>query len=541
MALELPRGSKTLCAGFLAGTAFGKRAKAKVCGTCKGARSDTGVEDGKDVLPRFWNRTPGAKEAALARLQDFAAAKRGRCLSDKYVNNRVKLRWQCAHGHTWHATPHSLLHNNSWCPVCAVNRRSISLSRLQAHAAARGGQCLSIECRNSRARVRWRCKEGHVWEAPAKEALYQDQWCPACFRRKRKCMKRSLEDLQRHAASRGGQCLATEYTGVRSKVHWQCENGHMWRATASNVLYCNTWCPICAGRAPVGLTRLQEHAAKLGGRCLATEYVNNKSKVEWRCKLGHIWWSTADVVVNQGKWCPHCRKVGLPRLRAHAASLGGKCLAKSYKNNRTRVLWECREGHRWKATALSVLNHNSWCPKCAASTWRTEAEIRNILETIFHPAEFVSQNPSFLNGLQLDGYCKELSLAFEYQGEQHYDADNYFHFGERSSFLAQQERDARKAKLCEAEGVRLVLVPYFANDKRTFVVTALLRWFSICEISPAFLAAYSTSGEKGSVKLAQHSKRNLPTPKRLLFRRLPWKKPMSCCVRLGSTLLLGLG
>ena len=305
-------------------------------------------------------------------------------------------------------------------------------------------------------------------------------------------MRRSLEDLQRHAASHRGRCLATEYTGMRSRVRWRCEHGHTWRAAPDSILNRNSWCPVCAGQAPVGLTRLQEHAAKLGAQCLATEYVNNSSKVEWRCKFGHIWWSTPDMVLNQGTWCPDCskkRKVGLPRLRAHATSLGGKCLAKSYKNCHTKILWECCEGHRWKATADNVLNQNSWCPTCAASTWRTEAEIRGILETIFHPGEFASCYPSFLDGLQLDGYCKQLSLAFEYQGEQHYDAENYFHLGEFSSFLAQQERDARKAKLCKAEGVRLVLVPYFANDKRTFVVTALLQWFSICEISPRLLAA----------------------------------------------------
>ena len=106
-----------------------------------------------------------------------------------------------------------------------------------------------------------------------------------------------------------------------------------------------------------------------------------------------------------------------------------------------------------------------------------------------NPAKFLSSRPKFLGGLELDGYCEEMSLAFEYQGEQHYDPDNYFHFGSPSSFRMQQDRDARKRELCEDFGVRLVVVPFFAKDKRTFVITSLLQWFSIGEILPKTMAA----------------------------------------------------
>ena len=204
---------------------------------------------------------------------------------------------------------------------------------------------------------------------------------------------------------------------------------------------------------------------------------------------------TPHHVLNHGQWCPHCRRIGLPRLQAHAASLGGRCLSKSYKNCFTKLLWECREGHRWKARAKDVLNGKTWCPTCATSIWRTEAEIRDILETIFCPSKFAPCYPKFLEGLQLDGYCGELSLAFEYQGEQHYDPQNYFHFGDISSFEAQQERDIRKQELCQAAGVRLVLVPFFVNDKQAFVVTALLQWFCIEEIVPMMLPIHNTCRE----------------------------------------------
>ena len=440
-----------------------------------------------------------AKSERLQRLKDHASTKGGACLAKSYSNNRTKVLWECRHGHTWHATPQNVLNGKRWCPECARNRQRGSLERLQEHAKSRGGKCVSTEYKTNRSKYRWQCKFGHCWEAAAYSVLNHGTWWPACARKGGSREKRSLVDLRAHASSRGGCCLATEYSGVMRKVLWKCENGHTWRATPSSVKHHNTWCPVCAQRAPVRLERLRRHAEQLGGQCLATEYFNNRSKLMWRCKHGHVWQATVNGVLHKGTWCPHCRKIGLETLRAHAASLGGKCLAMSYKNSHTKLLWECRKGHRWKATAHSLLHGKSWCPECATSTWRTEAEVRSIFESIFYPATFATCYPTFLGGLQLDGYCPELSLAFEYQGEQHYDPDNYFHFGDRSSFEAQQERDARKLKLCRAQGVHLVLVPCFVNDKRTFVLTCLLHRFSIAAITRKALANQDYS--EGSCQL----------------------------------------
>eukprot|EP00439_Symbiodinium_sp_Y106_P037894 s2725_g4.t1 len=421
----------------------------------------------------------------LDRLNGHAAALGGECLAIEYKNTKTKVPWQCQHGHTWDTTPHSVLIKRSWCPECAMNKRRIPLQRLQDCARARGGRCLSTSKYNrSKGKVPWQCELGHRWKATPDRVLNGRTWCPTCSRKGRTHKKRSLKDLQEHAASLGGRCLSTAYEGMKALVVWQCHEGHTWTATPGNVVNRKTWCPVCAGNASLDLRRLQEHAARRRGKCLATEYANNMSKVAWQCKHGHTWDATPQNVLNNGTWCPHCRKIGLARIRTHAASLGGQCLAKSYKNSSEKLLWECKDGHRWEASAHSVLHGKSWCPQCAASTWRTEAEIRSILETVFHPASFPTCYPPFLERLQLDGYCLDLGLAFEYQGEQHYDPENYFHFGEPSSFRAQRERDARKVDLCTEAGVRLLIVPCFVNDKRTFVLTALLQWFSWAQITP---------------------------------------------------------
>ena len=123
------------------------------------------------------------------------------------------------------------------------------------------------------------------------------------------------------------------------------------------------------------LQRLHNHAGSMGGECLANKYDNSKTKVLWRCKHGHQWLASPYAVLKEsGSWCPDCatdgQKLGLSRLQAHARSLGGQCIAASYDNSKTKVSWQCKFGHEWKATPASVLHHRTWCPQCARESRR---------------------------------------------------------------------------------------------------------------------------------------------------------------------------
>lgn len=70
---------------------------------------------------------------------------------------------------------------------------------------------------------------------------------------------------------------------------------------------------------------------------------------------------------------------------------------------------------------------------------------------------------------QLDVYIPELRLAFEYQGAQHYEQLPVY--GELDDRVA---RDVDKAKMCQAQGVTLIAVPYWWNKKRPALLAAIL-------------------------------------------------------------------
>ncbi len=95
-----------------------------------------------------------------------------------------------------------------------------------------------------------------------------------------------------------------------------------------------------------------------------------------------------------------------------------------------------------------------------------ETECRRVLQKIFQ-RPFLKARPDFLNNpvtgnqfnLELDCYDHSLKLAVEYNGQQHYQYNKFFHRN-REHFLNQKYRDDMKRRICKEMGITLIEVPY---------------------------------------------------------------------------------
>lgn len=172
--------------------------------------------------------------------------------------------------------------------------------------------------------------------------------------------------MHAHAKKKGGKCLSTEYKNNKQPLEWECGEGHTWPATAHNVLDNDSWCPDCSGTRKLTIADMHAHAKKKGGKCLSTEYKNNKQHLEWECAEGHTWTSTAFTVRTKGCWCPHCdgKHQTIEDMQKVAAGYGGGCLSEKYVNYRTPLEWECGQKHTWSAPPDAVKNRGLWCREC---------------------------------------------------------------------------------------------------------------------------------------------------------------------------------
>lgn len=347
-------------------------------------------------------------------------------------------------------------------------KRKYTIEDMREKASLRGGECLSDEYLNTHTKLQWKCGKGHIFYATPSKIL-KGRWCRTCGNKKAAVNRRvSMEEISSIASSHQGKCL-TETYDPKKKLTWQCQFGHKWEASIHNVKK-GSWCPICAkgkgGRKRLNLDDMRRFAANQGGVCLSEEYINSDNKLKWRCKNGHEW-EALPLSVKKGHWCPLCsgnKVLNLEILKKIADDRGGKCLSESYEGNHKKYKWQCSEGHVWFATYSNIYT-GRWCPECSSGIG--ERLCRAYFEQLFMKPFPKTRPPWLINDdgfqMELDGYCKELSLAFEHQGRQHREFDNYF-YNSDSQFEKRQFDDARKRILCKQHGITLIEVPQIPDE-----------------------------------------------------------------------------
>ena len=338
-------------------------------------------------------------------------------------------------------------------------RKKYSIEDIKKIAKERGGECLSNEYVNNHTKLKWRCSEGHEWEATSSNVINNDSWCPICAGN----IPSSIEEMKEIAGSRGGECLSDDYVNAHSKLKWKCSTGHEWDAIPDSIKR-GSWCPICAGKIPLTIEEMKEIAKNRGGLCLSDEYINDRTKLKWRCSEDHEW-EAIPTHIKRGSWCPICAgkiPLTIEEMKEIAKNRGGECLSSEYINYTTKLKWKCSEGHEWEASP-SHIKRGEWCPYCGIGLG--EEITRRMFELLFNNS-FPRVRPKWLinpltgKRMELDGYCEELLIAFEYQGEQHYKYNDHF-YKNNESFIRRKQDDQQKRTICNKKGIRLIEIPYY--------------------------------------------------------------------------------
>eukprot|EP01114_Cavostelium_apophysatum_P022095 TRINITY_DN7884_c0_g1_i1.p1 TRINITY_DN7884_c0_g1~~TRINITY_DN7884_c0_g1_i1.p1 ORF type:complete len:873 (-),score=176.06 TRINITY_DN7884_c0_g1_i1:3235-5853(-) len=92
---------------------------------------------------------------------------------------------------------------------------------------------------------------------------------------------------------------------------------------------------------------------------------------------------------------------------------------------------------------------------------------REVFENFRHPSLVFSRSKE---PLELDIWVPSLALAFEYQGQHHY--NDIFYFGAQKNF---NERDTEKKELCENSGITLVEIPYWWDRRRESLLATIAK------------------------------------------------------------------
>ena len=244
----------------------------------------------------------------------------------------------------------------------------------------------------SKQKVWWHCYKGHNWTTQIKtRTAKRSLGCPICAGKETLQGYNDLATVRPDIAAEWNPTKNGETTpqlvtaGSTASIWWICDQGHEWVATVRSRTSSNCGCPVCAGNKVLpGYNDMatlapeiaaEWHPTKNGNLTPSQVTLHSNKTVWWICDQGHEW-STPVARRVQAK-CPYCtnRKVmpgfnDLETINPDAAAMWHNELNGDLKPSqvtpgaRTRVWWQCKFGHVWKAKIYSV-NRGSRCPVCA--------------------------------------------------------------------------------------------------------------------------------------------------------------------------------
>ena len=349
--------------------------------------------------------------------------------------------------------------------------KKINISVLQEYAISKGGLLLSSVYADNNTKLLWQCKEKHQWPANWGSVKNLHSWCPHCAG----LFKPDIKILQDHAISKGGRLVSIEYENNSSLLEWECKETHQWSARWNNIKNGNTWCKQCIGLSKPNIDELQRYALSKDGLLISTEYINAYTKMLWQCRENHQWTVNWNDVKNNNHWCPHCAgnaKITSEYILIYLNKHHPGCIwhnPDKYKNNRTKLHITCNHGHDITPTWSDIQSKKSWCRACVKFNSVHETMCYDIINKLLpgFEREYVINCDN--HKYRLDGYNKDFKIAFEYNGEQHYNETHYNHHAKNGSmqeFIDLQYRDSEKVKYCIKNDITLITIPYWIEDNK---------------------------------------------------------------------------
>lgn len=278
-----------------------------------------------------------------------------------------------------------------------------------------------------------------------------------------------FENVKKYIESRKGVMITKFIKKTNSSFYWSCENNHLNKSKAQ-IIYRKSWCKKCSYEKTKTkvINSINDNFKLISYSPTACELVCDKNH-KIKMSASHI---------LEGNGCGVCYKIKLKsgsqnrmsieKVKSKLNRYGFSFIDDNYKSQTTKHLLSCKNGHIFKKSIQHILSGSVGCPECNNS-FLSEKKFRNSIEKIFN-AKFPKSKPAWLinpktnRRLELDCYNQDFNLAFEYDGQFHYEVRK----GINNNLEKQKELDKLKDDLCFKMGIKLIRVPYYLKDEEFY-------------------------------------------------------------------------
>lgn len=229
------------------------------------------------------------------------------CDLDPVPSTHTPTKWKCDQGHVY-SVRYDALRKGQRCPYCFGNAQKTPEDYYQI-AAERGYEWLGPVVTSVTAKTKWKCPEGHIWEA-GYNSLQTGYGCQTCARKEVGLKIRiKPEDYRKLEDETGFTLLDPIPEYAHDKATWRCTKGHIIK-TSYHQLYSGRGCFYCGIESRAEKARLKEDsyyalAEKRGFTWVGPIPATTNHKSLWICDKGHQWQARYSDLLH-GVGCPQC-------------------------------------------------------------------------------------------------------------------------------------------------------------------------------------------------------------------------------------------
>jgi very-short-patch-repair endonuclease len=366
-------------------------------------------------------------------------------LETEYKNSATKMKYRCKCGNESEIIYNSFQKGRR-CMKCSGTPKH-TYKHIQEYFEKNNCILISIEYKNVSEKLEYICECGNYSEITFGN-FQSGHRCMKCSGKEKytyEYVKKCLED-------ENYELISDEYLGCDSELEYICNNGHIKTTTFTKFLT-GYRCITCSGSEKLTLEYVKKIFKDNNYECLENEYVNNNTKMNYKCNKGHKSYITFNSF-QKGNRCITCygkEKLTLEYVKKMFKDNNYECLENEYKNANTKMRYKCDKGH-FCSTTYSSFQSGTRCPKCIN---KTEQIVNEFLEENY--THIVSQ-------AQFDWCKNKKCLPFDFLLYKHnllIEVDGRQHFIQVSNWKSPEEsleRDRFKMKLAIHHGYSIIRI-----------------------------------------------------------------------------------
>ena len=324
---------------------------------------------------------------------------------------------------------------------------------------------------NSITKIKFQCKQGHIWEATPHNILC-GRGCPYCSH----VAKLSNEDFVSRLKNVTNKIeLLERYKSFHEKILCRCLRcGHKWMISPAKLLN-GRGCPICAreirgkNKMKIGKKNFESNLKKKKPNIiLIDEYMGVDTPTRFQCKIcKYEFTTTPSKLLSTEYGCRQCHHNSMKLSNIDFIDRLSKIHpniipVEKYDNNNVKIKYYCKQCCEYHYATPANLLSGYGCPTCNAS--KGEKKCKEILDNIdiLYKPQFIFSDLVGIGGGNLRFDFGILNKQFNLIGLIEYDGEfHYKKMYENDGYENIQIHDKLKNDYCNINNIPLLRIPYW--------------------------------------------------------------------------------